>query len=101
MSDDGHHISSTRIRELIKDTQEYYEFANNNTILFALIESKESVENIDDILEVEGIDATWLGPSDMALSMGLPGKDHVKEHLDLVVEKTIQNQLEINLQSNH
>ena len=26
----------------------------------------------------------------MALSMGLPGKDHVKEHLDLVVEKTIQ-----------
>ena len=75
---------------LINDTQDYYEFANKNTILFALIESKESVENIDDILEVEGIDATWLGPSDMALSMGLPGKDHVKEHLDLVVNKTIE-----------
>ena len=26
----------------------------------------------------------------MALSMGLPGKDHVKEHLDLVVKKTIE-----------
>ena len=75
---------------LIKDTSEYYDFANKNTILFALIESKESVENIDDILDIEGIDATWLGPSDMALSMGLPDKDHVKEHLDLVVKKTIE-----------
>ena len=75
---------------LIKDTEKYYNFANENTILFALIESKEAVENIDEILSVDGIDATWLGPSDMALSMGLPGKDHVQKHLDLVVQKTIK-----------
>ena len=75
---------------LINDTEEYYKFANNNTILFALIESKEAVENIDEILSVDGIDATWLGPSDMALSMGLPGKNQVQKYLDIVVKKTIE-----------
>ena len=75
---------------LIENTEDYYKFANSNTILFALIESKEAVDNIDEILSVDGIDATWLGPSDMALSMGLPGKDHVQDHLDIVVKKTIE-----------
>ena len=75
---------------LIENTEDYYKFANSNTILFALIESKEAVDNIDEILSVDGIDATWLGPSDMALSMGLPGKAHVQDHLDKVVKKTIE-----------
>ena len=74
---------------LIKKTEDYYKFANDNRILFALIESQEAVENIDEILSVDGIDATWLGPSDMALSMGLPDKKEIDKNLELVVRKTI------------
>lgn len=68
---------------------EYYAQSNERTILFALIESQSGVDNIDEILAVDGIDATWMGPSDMALSMGLPDQQVVYDALDMVVRKTI------------
>lgn len=68
---------------------EYYNQSNERTILFALIESQSGVDNIDEILSVDGIDATWLGPADMALSMGMPDQQVVDEALDMVVNKTI------------
>lgn len=68
---------------------EYYAQSNERTILFALIESQSGVDNIDDILSVDGIDATWLGPADMALSMGMPEQQVVDEALDMVVSKTV------------
>ena len=69
---------------------EYYAQSNGRTILFALIESQDGVDNIDEILSVDGIDATWLGPADMALSMGMPDQRVVDEALDMVVRKTIE-----------
>ncbi len=71
------------------DALEYYRRSNEETILFALIESQAGVENIDEIVAVDGIDATWLGPADMALSMGLPEQSVVDEALDRVVNTTI------------
>ncbi|MDP6667178.1 MAG: aldolase/citrate lyase family protein [Dehalococcoidia bacterium] len=68
---------------------EYYDQSNERTILFALIESQDGVDNIDEILSVDGIDATWLGPADMALSMGMPEQRVVDEALDMVVTKTV------------
>lgn len=68
---------------------EYYGQSNERTILFALIESQSGVDNIDEILSVDGIDATWLGPADMALSMGMPDQRVVDEALDMVVRKTV------------
>jgi len=70
--------------------REYYEESNRETILFALIESKEGVENIEDILAVPGVDASWLGPADLSLSMGMPEQSVIDDALDRVVEATIQ-----------
>lgn len=68
---------------------EYYRRSNEETILFALIESQAGVDNIDAIVGTDGIDATWLGPSDMALSMGLPEQSVVDAALDRVVNATV------------
>ncbi len=71
------------------DAIEYYGRSNEETILFALIESQAGVDNIDEIVATDGVDATWLGPSDMALSMGLPEQSVVDEALDRVVKTTV------------
>jgi 4-hydroxy-2-oxoheptanedioate aldolase len=71
------------------DIREYYSESNRRTILFALIESGTAVENFDEIIAVDGIDASWLGPADMALSMGMPGQSVIDAALDEVVRKTV------------
>ena len=41
------------------------------------VEERRALENLDEILAVEGIDAVNIGPSDLALTMGYPGRpDH-------------------------
>jgi 2-keto-3-deoxy-L-rhamnonate aldolase RhmA len=48
--------------------------ANDETAVIVMIESKEGVENIDEILAVEGVDAAFIGPYDLSGSYGIPGQ---------------------------
>ena len=36
-----------------------------------MIETVEALNNVDDILSVDGIDAAYVGPADLAISLGL------------------------------
>ena len=49
----------------------YFDNSNEQVFLAVQIESAEAVENAEKIMSVEGIDGCWIGPSDLALSMGL------------------------------
>lgn len=53
---------------------EYVEIANQRTIILAQIESRQAVEHAEEIAAVEGIDAIIVGPNDMAVDFGTPGK---------------------------
>ena len=56
---------------------EYASIANDSIAVIAMIETKEAVENIDEILSVEGIDGVFIGPYDMSGSYGVVGQvDH-------------------------
>ena len=48
--------------------------ANARTHLFAQIETTEAVANVDDILAVDGLSGIFMGPSDLAVSMGKTGQ---------------------------
>lgn len=50
---------------------EYYSHANEEILLVLQIEHITGVENADEILSVPGVDATFIGPNDLAASMGL------------------------------
>ena len=50
---------------------DYFATANSFVLAFAMIETREALDRIDDILAVPGIDAIFIGPSD--LSIGLSG----------------------------
>ena len=54
--------------------QEYVTTANDTISVIVQTEHIESVENIEKIVQVEGIDAIQLGPYDLAASMGKMGQ---------------------------
>lgn len=56
------------------DVVDYMRTANEETILMIQIESPIGVENIDEILSVDGIDAAFIGPNDLSQSMGIMGQ---------------------------
>lgn len=50
---------------------EFIRESNEEAMVIALLEDKEFLANLDDIVSVEGIDAVCFGPTDYALSLGL------------------------------
>jgi 4-hydroxy-2-oxoheptanedioate aldolase len=50
---------------------DYYRHANDEMLLVLQIEHVEGVEHADEILSVPGVDACFIGPNDLAASMGL------------------------------
>lgn len=59
---------------------DFYPSENDRTVVMALIEEEEGIENLDDILSVEGLDAVVIGFGDLSLTMGHPAN---KGHPDV------------------
>lgn len=53
--------------------EEYFSKANEILIIIQL-EGKEAIQDIDNILKVEGIDIIFIGPYDLSQSLGVPGQ---------------------------
>jgi 4-hydroxy-2-oxoheptanedioate aldolase len=49
---------------------DYFKGANDTVVAMAMIETRQAVENLDDILSVPGLDALYIGPNDLAISLG-------------------------------
>jgi 2-keto-3-deoxy-L-rhamnonate aldolase RhmA len=63
--------------------------AMDRTFVMALIETKAGLDNVDEIMAVDGIDAAHLGHADLSLSLGIPGQfDHpnLQRGIDKIVE---------------
>jgi len=52
---------------------EYIEWLNENVIVIAQIEHKDGVENLEEIINVNGVDGIIIGPYDLSASLGKPG----------------------------
>ncbi|MBT5320409.1 MAG: aldolase, partial [Chloroflexi bacterium] len=46
---------------------------NDETVVIGHIEGKRGLDNLDEIMEVDGIDVYFLGPYDISQSLGIPG----------------------------
>lgn len=53
---------------------DYATQANDSLIVMPMIETREAVQNIDAILSVPGIDAIYVGPADLSLTLGCTPK---------------------------
>ena len=77
---------------------EYKKWVDEELVIVAQIEHIDGVNNIDEILQVEGIDATIIGPYDLSGSLGYPGELERKEVLD-AVDKVLDKCKEYNIPS--
>lgn len=66
-----------RAQHFGKTFDDYKNTINQESVVIVQIEHKTAVENIDDILSVDGVDGCFIGPYDMSASYGLIGElDH-------------------------
>ena len=68
------------IRAQLVHGADYFDKANSNILCFAMIETKEAVKNLDEILSVPNLTGVYIGPADMSINYGLQPKFDVEEN---------------------
>jgi len=67
---------------------EYLEQTNNNNFIAVQAETTTSIENINEIASVEGVDCIFVGPFDLSVSLGIPGQINHPDEVQ-AIEKVI------------
>jgi 4-hydroxy-2-oxoheptanedioate aldolase len=83
------------IRALLYGGTDYPEHADETIVVFAMIETRQGLDNLDEILKVPGLDAVYVGPSDLSLALGCkPTFDDVDppaaEAIEMIVRKATE-----------
>jgi len=58
------------VRALLYGGPDYAAHANETIVTFAMIETARALDNLEDILSTPGLDAVYIGPSDLSLALG-------------------------------
>ncbi len=59
-------------RGMLYGGADYAQHANDTILTFAMIETREALDNLDGIMRVEELDGIYIGPADLAISLGNP-----------------------------
>jgi len=51
---------------------DYFSRANETVLCIPMIETREALANVDEIVGTPGVDVAFIGPSDLSVSLGLP-----------------------------
>lgn len=79
-------VSVSHRANMFGTVPDYFAQSNKNISILVQIESQSGVDNLDAILSTDGIDAVFVGPSDLAASLGYLGNAAHPE-----VQRTIQH----------
>lgn len=80
------------IRAALYGGRDYIAMADGEVLCVVQIETKESIDNLDEILSVPGVDAAYIGPADLSLSLGLsPASDHEEPVFVEAVERVLES----------
>lgn len=66
----------------------YYDFADQNVLVVAVVEDAAGLSNIDEIAATPGIDVIFIGTSDLSFSLGLRGEQN-HPRLDAAVARIV------------
>lgn len=85
--------SNGPVRASLYGGADYQANANDTVVTFAMIETADGLDNLDEILRVPGFDATYIGPTDLSLALGCtPTFDDVDkpvaEAIEMILRKT-------------
>ena len=62
-----------------QEVQEYFATSNRETLLFPMCETAELLENLEEVVKLEGVDGIFVGPYDLSVALGAPGVFDTKE----------------------
>ncbi len=82
----------TRAARYFADGAAIFERLNREQMVIVHVEGVEGLENLSEIVAVDGLDVIFLGPYDLSQSLGIPGQVHD----DRVVERMREAAAEIN-----
>jgi len=69
---------------------DYFRKANDLSVAFAMVETREALNIIDDILAVPGIDGVFIGPSDLSIALsGGKGPDPASAEVEQAVDHAL------------
>jgi 4-hydroxy-2-oxoheptanedioate aldolase len=60
------------VRAFMQEGARYFATANAEVACIPMIETLQALERLDAILDVPGIDAVYVGPADLSITLGLP-----------------------------
>ncbi|MDR7434824.1 MAG: aldolase/citrate lyase family protein [Armatimonadota bacterium] len=63
-------VAGTRANRYGMDLMEYYKEWNNQVIVVCQIETAQSLENVEAIAAVRGVDVIFIGPADLSMDLG-------------------------------
>jgi 2-dehydro-3-deoxyglucarate aldolase/4-hydroxy-2-oxoheptanedioate aldolase len=75
-----------------QNSMDYLRDANQEILVIVAVETGEAIDNLDEILATDGLDGIFIGPMDLATSMGHfgdPSHPEVQEAIGLIEKKTI------------
>jgi 2-keto-3-deoxy-L-rhamnonate aldolase RhmA len=67
----------------------YYKRANENIALIVQIETQEAIDNVDEILDVEGVDSFFIGPQDLSFSLQVP-HDYESQRFRTAIDRVLE-----------
>jgi 4-hydroxy-2-oxoheptanedioate aldolase len=75
------------VRALMYAGPDYPKMANETVLAIAMIETRKALDNLDEIMSVPGLDGIYIGPSDLALSLGgTPQPDQTEPKVVAAIE---------------
>ena len=80
----GYNVRSRGVEYGLEGAHASFARANERTCLFAQIETREAVDNIDEICAVQGLSGIFIGPGDLSVSFGCTGDLKGRELIDAV-----------------
>ena len=78
--------------------KEGYFRSANEILIIAQLEGTEAIKNLEDILEVPGIDILFIGPYDLSQSLGVPGQvthPDVIRQMQTIVDRAKEKQITV------
>ena len=78
-------------RAILYAGNDYAMQANETILTLAMIETQKALDNLDGILKVEELDAVFVGPSDLGLSLGYAPVNHEEPVLLDAIKKILKN----------
>jgi 4-hydroxy-2-oxoheptanedioate aldolase len=98
-------VAGTRAQSwsITQPLSEYVQTANRDTLVMVQIENIKAVDALSEIMQVPGVDVLYVGPNDLAQSMGYPGRpDHpeVQQVIDRICEAARDSDLALGTVAN-